>query len=154
MPRRTLSLCPWYQGCFGSSSAAPGLGNFHFRQMPPVDSRDRRKSARRPAPLRGCQAIRQSQSSQPRTGFHCHEASGQSAGGVDFMSIRSWAGAHCFVAASKTPDVLTRQLFHVLKKRQGILTASQSGRGHAIPGLRKAVLENLEIIPHPSRNRR
>ena len=63
-------------------------------------------------------------------------------------------GAHCFVAASKTPDVLTRQLFHVLKKWQGILTASQSGRGHAIPGLRKAVLENLEIIPHPSRNRR
>jgi len=42
-----------------------------------------------------------------------------SQGGVDIMSIRSWAGAHCFVAASKTPDVLTRQLFHVFKKRQG-----------------------------------
>ena len=96
MPRRTLSLCLWYQGCFGSSSAAPGLDNFHFRQMPSVDSRDRRKSARRPAPLRGCQAIRQSQSSQPRTGFHCHEASGQSAGGVDFMSIRPWAGGPLF----------------------------------------------------------
>jgi len=70
-----------------------------------------------------------------------------SQGDVDVMSIRSWAGARYLVAASKTPDVLTRQLFHVLKKRQGILTASQSGRGHVIPGLRKAVLENLEISP-------
>ncbi|MCY4186493.1 MAG: hypothetical protein OXC82_08680 [Rhodobacteraceae bacterium] len=60
-------------------------------------------------------------------------------------------GVHCFVAASKTPDVMTRQLFHAWKKRQGILAASQSGRGHAIPGLRKAV---LEISHPPSRNRR
>ena len=76
-----------------------------------------------------------------------------SQGAVDVMSIRSWAEARCFAAASKTPDVLTRELFHVWKKRQGILAASQSGRGHAIQGIRKAVLENLEISTHTSRNR-
>ncbi|MCY4185484.1 MAG: restriction endonuclease subunit S [Rhodobacteraceae bacterium] len=80
---------------------------------------------------------------------------GSSAGHVNFMPIRFWAGAHCCVVTSKTPDVLTKHLFHVLKKRQGILMSSQSGGGHAIPGLRKAVPENLEIShPPPSRNRR
>ena len=74
---------------------------------------------------------------------------GASAGHVDFMPIRFWAGAHCCVVTSKTPDVLTKHLFHVLKKRQGILMSSQTGGGHAIPGLRKAVLENLEISPPP-----
>jgi len=38
---------------------------------------------------------------------------GASVGHVDVMSIRSWEGGHCFAAASKTPDVLTRQPFHV-----------------------------------------
>ena len=76
---------------------------------------------------------------------------GASAGHVNFMPIRFWAGAHCCVVTSKTPDVLTKHLFHVLKKRQGILMSSQSGRGHAIPGLRKAVLENLEISHPPHR---
>ena len=61
------------------------------------------------------------------------------------LSARSCAEAHCFVVTSKTPDVLTKHLFHVLKKRQGILMSSQTGGGHAIPGLRKAVLKNLEI---------
>jgi len=42
---------------------------------------------------------------------------------------------------------MTRQPFHVLQKGEGILTAFQSGRGHAIPGLRKAVPENPTISP-------
>jgi len=33
---------------------------------------------------------------------------GASAGHVNFMPIRFWAGAHCFVAASKNPDVMTK----------------------------------------------
>ncbi len=72
---------------------------------------------------------------------------GSSVGHVNFMPIRFWAGARCCVVTSKTPDVLTKHLFHVLKKRQDFLMSSQSGRGHAIPGLRKAVPENLEISP-------
>jgi len=66
---------------------------------------------------------------------------------VDLMSIRLWAGPDCCVATSKTPDVLTRQPFHVVRKREGILTAFQSGRGHAIPGLGKAVPDNPAISP-------
>ena len=72
---------------------------------------------------------------------------GVSAGHVDLMSIWLWARADCCVATSKTPDVMTRHLFHVVRRREGILAAFQLGRGHGIPGLGKAVPENPAISP-------
>ena len=78
---------------------------------------------------------------------------GASAGNVYAVSIRFFLGALlcCSVEKSECSD---RHLFQVLKKRQGILMAFQSGRGHVIPGFRKAVLENLGISTLPSMNMR
>lgn len=70
---------------------------------------------------------------------------GASAGFVNFISDRFWAGAHCYVV-TPGPAIDRRYLYHVLKSKQ---TSIQStARGAGIPGLARGAL-GATVIPVP-----
>ena len=71
---------------------------------------------------------------------------GASAGYVNWMGRKFWAGAHCYVL-SPCDQLENRFLFHFIKSKEYILQECQYGAG--IPALGKATLEDLRIPVPP-----
>ena len=71
---------------------------------------------------------------------------GASAGYVQYISTKFWAGAHCYYLELKDKNINYRYIYHFIKMKQNKLTSSQVGAG--IPSVEKKVLENL-LIPTP-----
>ena len=71
---------------------------------------------------------------------------GASAGYVQYISTKFWAGAHCYYLELKDKNINYRYIYHFIKMKQDKLTSSQVGAG--IPSVEKKVLENL-LIPTP-----
>ena len=72
---------------------------------------------------------------------------GASAGYVQYISTKFWAGAHCYYLELKDKNINYRYIYHFIKMKQDKLTSSQVGAG--IPSVEKKILENL-LIPVPS----
>lgn len=68
---------------------------------------------------------------------------GESAGFVNWINRKFWAGAHCYVVED-TPVFNKRFLYHTLKENERYLQLSKQGAG--IPGLNRDTLYKL-IIP-------
>jgi type I restriction enzyme, S subunit len=68
---------------------------------------------------------------------------GASAGYVNFVKTKFWAGAHCFVIKPFNLDVNNKFIFYILKNAQDILQNAKLGAG--IPGLNKKELQNFKI---------
>ncbi len=68
---------------------------------------------------------------------------GASAGFVTYMETNFWAGAHCYVIEPNESQVLSRFLFHTLKKSERYIQSQKTGAG--IPGLNKSVLTALQV---------
>lgn len=68
---------------------------------------------------------------------------GASAGFVNFVTTKFWAGAHCYVVVPNEGKIDNRYLFFILKNKQEAIQNSKLGAG--IPGLNKRELERLEI---------
>ncbi|MDE6834724.1 MAG: restriction endonuclease subunit S, partial [Ruminococcus sp.] len=71
---------------------------------------------------------------------------GASAGYVNFIDSKFWAGAHCYIIKPKEL-VLNRYLYHFLKSKECKLQECQYGAG--IPALAKSTVENLKIPAPP-----
>ncbi len=68
---------------------------------------------------------------------------GASAGYVNYMTSKFWAGAHCYVIELNSEKLNYKFLYYFLKNSQTILMKSQFGAG--IPALNKADIETLTI---------
>ncbi len=68
---------------------------------------------------------------------------GASAGYVNYMTSKFWAGAHCYAIDLNSEKLNYKFLYYFLKNSQSILMKSQFGAG--IPALNKADIENLTI---------
>ncbi len=68
---------------------------------------------------------------------------GASAGYVNYMTSKFWAGAHCYAIDLNSEKLNYKFLYYFLKNSQTILMKSQFGAG--IPALNKADIENLEV---------
>ncbi|AZL52358.1 restriction endonuclease subunit S [Helicobacter pylori] len=68
---------------------------------------------------------------------------GASAGYVNYMTSKFWAGAHCYAIELNSEKLNYKFLYYFLKNSQSILMKSQFGAG--IPALNKADIENLTI---------
>ncbi len=71
---------------------------------------------------------------------------GASAGYVNYMTSKFWAGAHCYTIELNSEKLNYKFLYYFLKNSQTILMKSQFGAG--IPALNKADIENF-LIPIP-----
>ena len=71
---------------------------------------------------------------------------GASAGYVNWMNCKFWAGAHCFIVKPDLHVLNNRYLYFVFKNSEQILMQSKHGAG--IPGLNRDKVRNL-IIPVP-----
>lgn len=72
---------------------------------------------------------------------------GASAGFVNWMTVKFFAGAHCYVVKPDKNVVMNRYVYHFVKLNQSKFQEKQYGAG--IPALSKAELSNL-TIPIPS----
>ena len=70
---------------------------------------------------------------------------GASAGYVNWIKVKFWAGAHCYVLTPMN-SILNRYLFHFVKSQEYRLQECQYGAG--IPALSKATVSDL-VIPVP-----
>ncbi len=68
---------------------------------------------------------------------------GASAGYVNYMTSKFWAGAHCYAIELNSEKLNYKFLYYFLKNSQIILMKSQFGAG--IPALNKADIETLAI---------
>jgi len=68
---------------------------------------------------------------------------GASAGYVNFVTTKFWAGAHCFVVKPISNEAENRYLYFLLKNGQEKLQNAKLGAG--IPGLNKKELQNFKI---------
>ncbi|WQW58731.1 restriction endonuclease subunit S [Helicobacter pylori] len=68
---------------------------------------------------------------------------GASAGYVNYMTSKFWAGAHCYAIDLNSEKLNYKFLYYFLKNSQSILMKSQFGAG--IPALNKADIETLTI---------
>ncbi|GAA9519788.1 restriction endonuclease subunit S [Helicobacter pylori] len=68
---------------------------------------------------------------------------GASAGYVNYMTSKFWAGAHCYAIELNSEKLNYKFLYYFLKNAQTILMKSQFGAG--IPALNKADIETLTI---------
>ncbi len=68
---------------------------------------------------------------------------GASAGYVNYMTSKFWAGAHCYAIELNSEKLNYKFLYYFLKNSQSILMKSQFGAG--IPALNKADIETLTI---------
>ncbi len=68
---------------------------------------------------------------------------GASAGYVNYMTSKFWAGAHCYTIELNSEKLNYKFLYYFFKNSQTILMKSQFGAG--IPALNKADIENLTI---------
>lgn len=71
---------------------------------------------------------------------------GASAGYVNFITTKFWAGAHCYVIRP-LEKVLNRYIFHFIKSQEYKLQECQYGAG--IPALSKGTVSDLEIPVPP-----
>lgn len=71
---------------------------------------------------------------------------GASAGYVNWMNCKFWAGAHCFVVKPNSNEVNKRYLYFLLKNAELVLMQLKHGAG--IPGLNRDKIKNL-LIPVP-----
>ena len=71
---------------------------------------------------------------------------GASAGYVNFMHTKFWAGAHCFVIKPITDCIENKYLYYILKNDQDKFMNAKLGAG--IPGLNRKELTNY-LIPIP-----
>jgi type I restriction enzyme S subunit len=72
---------------------------------------------------------------------------GASAGYVNFVTTKFWAGAHCFVIKPTIDEINNRFLYFILKNSQEKLQNAKLGAG--IPGLNKRELQNFKILIPP-----
>lgn len=72
---------------------------------------------------------------------------GASAGYVNFVTTKFWAGAHCFVIKPIIDEINNRFLYFILKNSQEKLQNAKLGAG--IPGLNKRELQNFKILIPP-----
>ena len=68
---------------------------------------------------------------------------GASAGYVNFVCEKFWAGAHCFVVKPTPKDISNRFLYFILKQGQEKLMKAKLGAG--IPGLNRSELQTFKI---------
>ena len=69
---------------------------------------------------------------------------GASAGYVNWLLTKFWAGAHCYVVKPLNNGILdNRYLFHFIKNNESILKQCQYGAG--IPALAKSTIQELQI---------
>ena len=71
---------------------------------------------------------------------------GASAGYINFIETKFWAGAHCYVVEPKNSTVDNKFLYYLLKNSETEIQNAKYGAG--IPGLNKSTLENLSL-PFP-----
>ena len=71
---------------------------------------------------------------------------GESAGFVNWIDVKFWAGAHCYVV-EENHCLNERYLYHTLKSKEREIQVSKQGAG--IPGLNRNTLYK-QIIPIPS----
>ena len=71
---------------------------------------------------------------------------GASAGYVNWMDCKFWAGAHCFVVKPDNDILNNRYLYFLLKNSEQVLMQAKHGAG--IPGLNRDKVKNL-IMPIP-----
>ena len=71
---------------------------------------------------------------------------GASAGYVNFVKTKFWAGAHCFVVKPTNSSAINRYLYFVLKNGQDKLQNAKLGAG--IPGLNRRELQSF-LVPIP-----
>ena len=71
---------------------------------------------------------------------------GASAGYVNWMDRKFWAGAHCFVVKPNNDVLNNRYLYFILKNSEHILMQAKQGAG--IPGLNRDKVKNL-MLPVP-----
>ena len=72
---------------------------------------------------------------------------GASAGFVNWIETKFWAGAHCYVIKPKKQIVFNRYVYHFLKSQEYKLQECQYGAG--IPALAKSTVAELEIPVPP-----
>ena len=70
---------------------------------------------------------------------------GASAGYTQFMTVKFWAGAHCYTVKPK--GIFNKYLYYFIKNNQNLLMGNQYGAG--IPALNKKTLETLRIPVPP-----
>ena len=68
---------------------------------------------------------------------------GASAGYVNFLKTKFWAGAHCYVVKPKSKRVINKFLYYLVKNSETRIQGAKYGAG--IPGLNKSTLEQLSI---------
>ena len=67
---------------------------------------------------------------------------GASAGYVNWLEVKFWAGAHCYILAP-TEAIINRYLYHFVKSKERKLQECQYGAG--IPALAKSTVSTLKI---------
>ena len=72
---------------------------------------------------------------------------GASAGYVNWIKTKFWAGAHCYILKPLSEFVLNRYVYHFLKQNEFKLQECQYGAG--IPALSKSTIESLKIPVPP-----
>lgn len=68
---------------------------------------------------------------------------GASAGYVNFVETKFWAGAHCYVVKPKKTTVDNKFLYYFIKNSETEIQNAKYGAG--IPGLNKSTLERLKL---------
>ncbi len=68
---------------------------------------------------------------------------GASAGYVNFLPTKFWAGAHCYIVKPENKRVINKYIYYLLKNAEVTIKNAKYGAG--IPGLNKSTLEQLTI---------
>jgi len=68
---------------------------------------------------------------------------GASAGFVNFLRTKFWAGAHCYIVKPKNARVNNKYIYYLLKNAEKTIQNAKYGAG--IPGLNKTSLQQLTI---------
>ena len=71
---------------------------------------------------------------------------GASAGFVNWLQTKFWAGAHCYVIHPNEKEIDKRYTYHSLKHQESFFVRSQYGAG--IPSLSRKTIEDF-LIPLP-----
>ena len=72
---------------------------------------------------------------------------GASAGYVNYIKTKFWAGAHCYIVASFNDDIIYRYIYHFLKSKEIELKNSQVGAG--IPSVSLKDINSLRFPVPP-----
>ena len=72
---------------------------------------------------------------------------GASAGYVNYIKTKFWAGAHCYIVASVNDDIIYRYIYHFLKSKEIELKNSQVGAG--IPSVSLKDINSLRFPVPP-----